>query len=230
MYYIWCMDLKRVHNVFSFHAMIYTGILCWVSQSYLLLSDVSDKDLHVFYISCWSLRHYGRDGVSNHQPHRCLLKLFIQAQIQENINAPRYWPLCGEFTGDRCIFRTKGQLRGKCFHLMTSSWIMIPFNCELSDGYGEHPVIWPGLQRHVTFHFIRTLCLAHISTYTLPYTIPTLHVDALWSLNNPAFTNWRWMGSMGSVWRMGVDLTPTMPVHLVYIFTNWQGLSRWRKL
>ena len=26
---------------------------------------------------------------------------FIQAQIKENINAPRHWPLCGEFTGDR---------------------------------------------------------------------------------------------------------------------------------
>ena len=30
---------------------------------------------------------------------------------QRNIKAPRLWPLCGEFT--------KGQLRGKCFHLMT---------------------------------------------------------------------------------------------------------------
>ena len=30
--------------------------------------------------------------------------------------------LCGEFTGDPWIPRTNGQLRGKCFHLMTSSW------------------------------------------------------------------------------------------------------------
>ena len=28
-----------------------------------------------------------------------------------------------EFTADRWIPRTKGQLRGKCFHLMTSSWM-----------------------------------------------------------------------------------------------------------
>ena len=40
---------------------------------------------------------------------------------QENIKAPRHWPLCGEITGDRWIPRTNGQLRGKCFHLMTSS-------------------------------------------------------------------------------------------------------------
>ena len=41
---------------------------------------------------------------------------------QGNIEAPRHWPLCGEFTGDRWIPRTNGQLRGKCFHLFTSSW------------------------------------------------------------------------------------------------------------
>ena len=34
---------------------------------------------------------------------------FIQAQIKENIKDPRHWPLCGEFTGDRWIPRTKGQ-------------------------------------------------------------------------------------------------------------------------
>ena len=28
---------------------------------------------------------------------------------QETIKAPRHWPLCGEFTGDRWIPRTKGQ-------------------------------------------------------------------------------------------------------------------------
>ena len=33
----------------------------------------------------------------------------IQAQINENIKAPRHWPLCGEFTGDRWIPRINGQ-------------------------------------------------------------------------------------------------------------------------
>ena len=32
---------------------------------------------------------------------------------------PRHCPLWGEFTGDRWIPRTKGQSRGKCFHLIT---------------------------------------------------------------------------------------------------------------
>ena len=41
---------------------------------------------------------------------------------KKNLKAPRHWPLCGEFTGDRWIPRKKGQWRGKRFHLMTSSW------------------------------------------------------------------------------------------------------------
>ena len=53
---------------------------------------------------------------------RMFTQPFIQMQIiKESIKAPRHWPLCEEFTGDRWIPRTKGQFRGKCFHLMTSS-------------------------------------------------------------------------------------------------------------
>ena len=48
--------------------------------------------------------------------------IVIQTQIKENIKALCHWPLCGEFTGDRWIPCTNGQIRGKCFHLMTSSW------------------------------------------------------------------------------------------------------------
>ena len=40
----------------------------------------------------------GHDGVSNHQPHNCLLKRLFMAQIKENIKASRHWPLSGEFT------------------------------------------------------------------------------------------------------------------------------------
>ena len=46
----------------------------------------------------------------------------MQAQIRENIKALRHCPLWREFTGDRWLPRTKGQQRGTCFHLMTSSW------------------------------------------------------------------------------------------------------------
>ena len=51
---------------------------------------------------------------------------FVQASIIENIKAPRHWPLWGISTGDRWIPLTKGQQRGKCFHLMTSSSGYVP--------------------------------------------------------------------------------------------------------
>ena len=40
---------------------------------------------------------------------RLFIQPFIQAEIKENTEAPRHWPLCEEFTGDRRIPRTKGQ-------------------------------------------------------------------------------------------------------------------------
>ena len=54
-------------------------------------------------------RHNEHFGVSNHQPHHCLLSRLFKAQIRENIKALRRWPLCREFTGDRWIPRTKDQ-------------------------------------------------------------------------------------------------------------------------
>ena len=57
---------------------------------------------------------------------RLFTQPFIQAQIKENIKAPLHRNLCGEFTGDRWIPRTKGQEREKCFKLMTSPYMYMP--------------------------------------------------------------------------------------------------------
>ena len=46
---------------------------------------------------------------------------------RHSIQITRHWPLCGEFTGDRWLPRTNDQLRGKCFHLMTSSCYNVVF-------------------------------------------------------------------------------------------------------
>ena len=65
-------------------------------------------DHKIYWMASLQWRHNERDCVSNHQPHDCLL-VFIQAQIQENIKAPRHWPLWWEITGNRWIPRTKDQ-------------------------------------------------------------------------------------------------------------------------
>ena len=46
---------------------------------------------------------------------RFFTQSFIQALIKETIKAPRHWPFLEEFTDDRWIPRTEGQLRWKKF-------------------------------------------------------------------------------------------------------------------
>ena len=62
-------------------------------------------------------RHKGRDNVSNYQPHNCFLKRLFRRRSKKT-SKPR---VTGHLCGDRWISCTSGQLRGKCFHLMTSS-------------------------------------------------------------------------------------------------------------
>ena len=68
-------------------------------------------------------RHNDHAGVSNHQPHGCLLnRLFRRNQRKHQSSASLAF--VREIHRDRWISRTNGQLRGKCFHLMTSSWVV----------------------------------------------------------------------------------------------------------
>ena len=72
------------------------------------------------YILEW--RHNGRDDVSNHQPHQCLLNRLFRRRSKKTPKL-RVTGLCAEFTRDRRIPRKNGQWHGVCFHLMTSSSI-----------------------------------------------------------------------------------------------------------
>ena len=105
---------------------------CWCKPCYYKYINMEIKPISlksnnhtinlVKYVSLqW--RHNGRDGVSNIPVSLWFTQPFIGEQIKENIKAPRHLPLCGEFTGDRWIPRTKGQWRGKWFYLMTSSCV-----------------------------------------------------------------------------------------------------------
>ena len=69
--------------------------LCWPDSecTFLIFSDPFSLQ--------W--RHNELDGVSKAPASRLFTRPFIQAQIKENIKAPRHWPLCGEFTGHRWI-------------------------------------------------------------------------------------------------------------------------------
>ena len=65
-------------------------------------------------------RHNGRDGISNHQPHDCLLNRLFGADQSKHQSSASLAFVWGIHRG-RWIPHTNGQLRRKCFHLMTSS-------------------------------------------------------------------------------------------------------------
>ena len=116
-------------------------------------------------------RHNGSDSVSNHQPHDCLLNRYSDAD-QKNIKAPRHWPLCGEFTGDQWILCTNGQLRGKCFHMMTSSWPNV--SCLHQDWESEWVIKFNGLSRtadsevHIV-HISRVIIACTLKSLSFPH-------------------------------------------------------------
>ena len=66
-------------------------------------------------------RHNGRDSVSNHQPHDCLLNRLFRRRSKK-ASKLRVSGLCAGISPGPVNCPHKGQLRGKCFHLMTSSW------------------------------------------------------------------------------------------------------------
>ena len=75
------------------------NILLHVSSQLDNSHIVGAKICVIFITLQW--RHNERDGVWNHQLHDSLFNRLFKAQIKENINVPRLWPLWGEFTGDR---------------------------------------------------------------------------------------------------------------------------------
>ena len=108
------------HTDFSIPVTYFTSKI----YRYTLRAGILQTTKHMFEKCCLFYTNFicvQRSFISNSHS-RLLTQPFIQTQIKENIKAPRHWPLCGEFTVDRWIPHTNGQLRRKCFHLMTSSW------------------------------------------------------------------------------------------------------------
>ena len=73
--------------------------------------------------SCSTLlwRHNDHNGVTNHQPHGLYSTVDSDADQRKHQSSVSLAFVLG-IHRDRWIPRTKGQLRGKCFHLMTSLW------------------------------------------------------------------------------------------------------------
>ena len=92
----------------------------------------STHEVHILTTLRW--RHNEHDGVSNHQPHGCLLNRLFRRRSKKT---PKL-----RVTG-LCVGNSKGQLRGKCFHLMTSSWDIT--DMQLNNDWNVAPLWVSGL-------------------------------------------------------------------------------------
>ena len=82
------------------------ALILWETRVHNILMIIAYHD--VLYLSITLTSQWARRRPKS--PASWLFtQQFIQAQIKENIKAPCHWPLCGEFTGDQWIPRTKGQ-------------------------------------------------------------------------------------------------------------------------
>ena len=76
--------------------------------------------------------------------------------IYSIIKAPHHWPLCGEFTGDRGIPRTKGQSGGNAFiwwrhHVEHVNRVDVPLNIShATRGWGSPTITRRYVERWLT--------------------------------------------------------------------------------
>ena len=116
-----CNNLHHVHfDMFSIFFSVIASTepnitLAYRASEEYNLPDLSPRSWHEFALRYRLISNISHTKSQNldvwrlkSPASRVFTQPFIQGQIKEN-KAPRHWPSCGEFTGDRWIPRTKGQ-------------------------------------------------------------------------------------------------------------------------
>ena len=103
-------DISSSHFVCVLHVCVFHCHVTLLTSNLLCLKweDSIEWSVTRYEYTALRWRHNDHAGVSNHQPHGCLLNRLFRRKSKKTSKL-RVTGLCG-------------QLRGKCFHLMTSSW------------------------------------------------------------------------------------------------------------
>ena len=123
----WCYLPRNIWFILNNHVVLTTGGLpingfaSDVNQSFKHHKAGYSGDTKKSCILSFQWRHNERDGVSNHKRLNIVYSTVCSGADQRKHQSPASLALWGESTGERWIPLTRGQLRGKCFHLMTSS-------------------------------------------------------------------------------------------------------------
>ena len=105
-----------VWSTFVYHQYVIT--LEYATENWIVV--VMTPILHNHHPLHW--RHNDHDGVSNNQPRGCLLNRLFRRRSKKTSKL-RVTGLCVGNSPGPVNSPHKGQLRGKGFHLMTSSWL-----------------------------------------------------------------------------------------------------------
>ena len=113
--YLWDGNERKIDYISSVSSVVMSVIM---SRNYDLVVHHGTILLHA---------HYGdvtkAHGDSDHRLLKCLFNSLLGASIKGTSKIRITGPLWRESTGDRWIPLTKGQLCGKRFDVMTSSWV-----------------------------------------------------------------------------------------------------------
>ena len=125
-----------------------------------------------FYQNTLQWRHNGRDSVSNYQPHDCLLNRLFRRRSKQTSKL-RVICLCTGNSPGAGEFPAHGQLRGKCFHLMTSSCIVTEITTRLIYfvSHAMHMGKWPHSNRIHYNDIIMGAKASQITSLTIVYSI-----------------------------------------------------------
>ena len=123
--------------------------IIWNFQSLVCISPLFPKDQLILWFQCLRCNSYLDPGLQDETMKQIYTHCndVIMGVMASQITSLTivYWTLYSgadqrkhQFTGDWWIPRTKGQQRGKCFHLMTSSW---------RNSWDLHKFLWEN--RHI---------------------------------------------------------------------------------
>ena len=121
-----CLQFFKFDSYLNFLALLY--------KSYLSIYGY-DLCMELHISNPWNLVQHYYDVIMNAIASQITSLMIVYSTVYSDVDQSKHQSSASlafvwGIHRDRWIPRTKGQLRGKCFHLMTSSWNDSPKECK----------------------------------------------------------------------------------------------------
>ena len=129
----------------------------------------SRRNTYIFFESTLEWRCNGCDGVSNHQPHDCLLNGLFRHRSKKTSKL-HFTGFCEGNSPGTGEFPAQMASNGEMFHLMTSSWstrndkMQEVYTMKYMQGWSSNPFHWC-LSHHIS-NSMKTWCRHQMETFS----------------------------------------------------------------